>query len=381
MKKKIAIFLPSANSNYKNLFFSIKKGFEFNNYEVFGGCNLLSAEKLIKFINKYNVYHIIEMNRTINQIPELKNKIFHISWMVDVADFKYSDLNYSNIIYFWGYNWFKNFKNNKFIGSSKFLPPAYCNFNFHYNEIPHQRNISFIGHIPNPWTNYEKYRYIEYKNKKISFVKLSKIIEPILLKKNLKYYDNSKYLKLAENILLKYFNYQTNIDNKKFKYDISCRLIRLINRNKMMSPIINHKNIDLEIFGPENWKKYKKYKKYYKSYLSTPSSITKIIQSSYINLHEGVALHDRLFNIMGSGGFLFYLKSDDDNSKGGINNYFDENKDYIGYNNEDFADKYLFYLKNPNLRKKIIKSAYINVNKNHTWIKRAKEIINDINKY
>ena len=83
------------------------------------------------------------MNRTINQIPELKNKIFHISWMVDVADFKYSDLNYSNIIYFWGYNWFRNFKNNNFTGSIKFLPPAFCNFNFQYDEKPHQRNVSF----------------------------------------------------------------------------------------------------------------------------------------------------------------------------------------------------------------------------------------------
>ena len=50
------------------------------------------------------------MNRTRFQIPRLNKKVIHIAWMVDCGNYSYKEIDKSEILYFWGRNWFDNYK-------------------------------------------------------------------------------------------------------------------------------------------------------------------------------------------------------------------------------------------------------------------------------
>ena len=110
MKKKIkiAVFFPNSNQYYLDILLEFKKYFENLNYEFFGFTSLINENSLNKIVKENKIDVIFEMNRTRFQIPRLNKKVIHIAWMVDCGNYSYKEIDKSEILYFWGRNWFDN---------------------------------------------------------------------------------------------------------------------------------------------------------------------------------------------------------------------------------------------------------------------------------
>lgn len=382
MKKKIkiAVFFPNSNQYYLDILLEFKKYFENLNYEFFGFTSLINENSLNKIVKENKIDVIFEMNRTRFQIPRLNKKVIHIAWMVDCGNYSYKEIDKSEILYFWGRNWFdnykKNFLKNKDIKILDWLPPAGTSSFLKRKKTINKKkiiDISFYGHIPRPWCKNELNRFVD-KQKTLNFRKFIKYFNEKIKKFDVSSFDNFSYFQIAKKILQK-----KNIDilenDKKLFYDISCRNFRY-GRIDMINLILKC-NKNLNIYGTKNWIDYKNFELYYKGYLESKDAIFEMINNSKIILHEGVGLHDRFFDTILMNGFIMYYKTDYDQKNGLITNFFEEEKELITFNKFDAIPKIEKYLKDDNARNKIQKTAYKKIKNNHLW----KHRISIINKH
>ncbi len=144
----------------------------------------------------------------------------------------------------------------------------------------------------------------------------------------------------------------------------------------MIDIVLEHSK-SLQIYGPENWKKWPEYRPYYKYFLDNSNAMRNVYQTSKINLHEGVGPHFRVFDCFASGGFLFFHKSADDSDYGGMHTFFKPNVHYVDFDYDDFSNKVKYYLANEDKRLKIAGQASKIVRKHHTWYHRWQKIIKD----
>jgi len=375
--EKIALFLPSLNTYYLSIFSSLKKEFERRGIEVNGWPCLLEEEELVEFCRQFKPDCILEVNRTRNQIPWLPKDIKHISWMFDVGEWKYDSLGGSQIIYFFGANWIKNFQS---LGNEniKWLPPAMCGIDYQFGINKKVADFSFVGHIPNPWNRSDLSRNIDTDNQSVTFDDIMTKCQSLWAKIDLKGFDNQEYFNSAMRIVYELTGKNISITDKKIRYDFSCRIIRQMNRKNLINLVLKYSK-SLRIYGTTTWENYEKFTEFYIKYLNSPIDLKGVFQSTKINLHEGVGLHDRVFSIMGSGGFLFYRESPDDNDYGGINTVFEPFVHYIPFNEETFGELSDQYLGNVGERDKISIKSSLLVHKEHTWFNRVSKIISDIN--
>jgi hypothetical protein len=376
--KCIGLFLPTTNPFYVSLFYSLKRAFGEIGVEVGGGTELLGENELSEFVRQFKPDALLEMNRSREQIPFLPDNIRHISWMVDVADWPYEKISGSDIIYFFGANWYRNFPNDS-TSLVRWFPPGMCPDTYHYAERNAISDTSFIGHIPRPWESFELDRVVGCSEKGI--LKFADLFDECIKRwqvMDLSNFDNEAYLRSAVAIASEMLGTPVTITDQKLRYDISCRSIRIMNRKKLMRLALKSTD-SMRIFGSPYWSTYPEFAPYYMKFLNDPNEIRNAYQTTRVNLHEGVGLHNRTFDCMGAGGVLFHYRSPDDDEYGGINTFFDPDVHYVSFDERDYEEKFSHFVQDQEKRKKMGRAAAELVHANHTWKHRALQVMADIN--
>jgi len=379
--KIIALFMPSQTPFYTGLFSAIKKSLEHLSYKVVGGCKLLEGDELLSFINKNTPSIFFEMNRCKAEIKHFPKNILHITWIVDLWGRKLSDIQGSEIVYFFSTEWLKDYKSNSNC-KVDWLPPASDpDYYFPINDTNKKCKSVFIGHISNPWKKNDLERiFLEKNNNKILF---SDILDSFEKKWSVQdeIVNNDCYLKEVQDWIKKNYLINFEITDPVMRYDVGCRIIRKGRREFFLDTLLENVNIlPLSIYGKKTWLKWDKYSEFYKKELMTPEEMNTVFNQSELVIHEGVGFHFRLFDAMLSGIPLLLRKSEQDNAWGGLSTYFCENEDYISIdiNKTDT-------LKSINMSKERLEDISNNARRkvlmHHTWNHRLDKVVKDIHEF
>jgi spore maturation protein CgeB len=133
--------------------------------------------------------------------------------------------------------------------------------------------------------------------------------------------------------------------------------------------------------GYLNSKEIEEYKKCYKGFLQGEKELASAYQNCdivlNITMEQGPSsMNSRVLEALATGSFLLtdYVE---DTAK-----YFEEDKDFVFYRDlDDLTEKLNKYLNNPALRKQIAGMGQRKVEKNHTLLQRAEQILDIMEKY
>ncbi|MBD9362047.1 glycosyltransferase family protein [Methylomonas fluvii] len=365
--------MPRNTLWYQGVARQIARGFRAFDIEVSFHCGLLDEADLLQWINNYNPQLIFEMNRPRGDISFLPRHIVHICWVVDFNGRPITDFNGSDITYLFGPKWIEKFPFNSFY---RWFGPGACEQEYFPEACEFKYQSSFIGHIPRPWSPGELSRNISSNDKRLLFSEVLPELEKnfIEFKSRLKIPED--YVDILYDIAENVFGSEVVLDNV-LKYDLSGRLIRLLNRQQLLDKILDITN--LAIFGPANWLEWPNYKNCYHRFLETSEEMRWVYCRSRFNFHEnGNGMHFRVMDCMASGGLIFIPKGEYDDRTGGIKNFFMSDKHYVEFDIGDLEDKYQFYVNNPRQAQKIRYSAAVIIRENHTWTHRVKSILDDL---
>lgn len=136
------------------------------------------------------------------------------------------------------------------------------------------------------------------------------------------------------------------------------------------------KDLGLHIWGNKAWTKTS-LSSYYKGWLPGYSDIEKIYRQSkiIINVHlpdvEGSGINFRPFEITAAGSLLLNHSGRKD-----IFNLFEAGKEFIPFDGkDDIREKVLYYLEHSEERLKIAKAGFERTRREHTFLDRAKTIL------
>ncbi|MBF0173514.1 MAG: glycosyltransferase family 1 protein [Magnetococcales bacterium] len=377
--KKIAIFLPSPSPFHRALLQQLTEAFTHLGLTVQGGTALLAEEKLLEFCRIFQPDVLFEMNRCRWEIPSLPSTIIHVSWIVDTLGRKMEQLGGSELLYFFGYNWFAGYP-HKNGGIVDWLPPGSCRRTYHFDSW-HEgiHPSSFVGHISFPWTRAELGRPLTAApDPIIRFGDLLPVYEQSLDQTSQQGFANDDYVQLAIKSLKERFPVHPVLD-KVLYYDIGCRVIRMRNRNQLLHLALSTRFAPV-IHGTGGWEAWPEYRPFFKGPLEQPADVCRLYQNSRLNLHEGVGIHFRSMDCMSAGGILFYLASPDDDQPGGINTLFDPGTHFVSVTKENFIEHYHELMNQPEQRKTIAQQAAREIHAHHTWEHRAAKIMADLNR-
>ncbi len=375
---RIAIFLPKSTPFYMSTLFAMKRGFEAHGVEVVGWTNLPESEHLIEFCRQYKPDAIIEMNRSRNDVPELPRNVRHVAWIVDAGARKLDDYRDSEVLYFFA-SGFKKLYTVPAAGVVDWLPPGFCSDVYRSEPASPQVEFMFAGHIPLPWTKEELDRVI-YRDahRTVLFGEVASacfsewdklgglcMLQPGEVRKTIK--DCMKTLAGCAVLL----------DAPALAYDVYVRNVRLYHRTKLMDSVLSVSD-SVMLYGSENWSKWSRYAQYFNGFLSDPGELRRAYQDSSFVLHEGVGLHFRTFDCMGSGSVLTYVSSVEDDQPEGINSLFEPHRHYIPVSKENMPDVVAGYRSNERARRRIGEQAAELVHAKHTWRHRAEKILKDL---
>jgi len=375
-KLKIAVCMPKTNSFYMSVLFAIKQGFEENEAEVLPICQHLEQETLIEFCNQYKPDILFEMNRSRHEIPNLPKKIKHIAWIVDLPGKNPSYYNDSEITYYMVAPWSKHYNANK-KSMVDWLPPGAATNTYYYNELSPNSDFSFVGHIPAPWTKEESSRPLfQYNSHEIVFSDYFNYLAddwPSHIMDNL---EQTSSKNLASQILERLYKQSIEISDQTLCYDIAMRTYRILNRSTLINIALKYSK-SLNLYGPNNWKKWPQYRSYYKYFVHDSNEIRRIYQRSKINLHEGLDLNFRTFDCMASGGVLCFMHRNKDKPFGSMYTYFEPNEHYIPLYDDNY-EALDYWIANKKLREKIAVNVSQLVKEQHSWKVRTKKIMDDL---
>lgn len=371
--KHVSLFMPRNTIWYQGLVKQIATGFSVFGVEVSWHCGLLNEEELLQWVKKYNPQVIFEMNRPSGDIPFLPKHIIHICWVVDFYGRPISDFHGSEITYLFGPKWLEKYPHD---GFCRWFGPGACTASYYPDDSPFIYEASLLGHIPKPWSEEELNRNISATDESLSFGDILPVLEQYMSKFGTGFKAHEDFYNLLYSIVKEKFNLDVKLDHV-LKYDLSERLIRLLNRRQLVDKIVE--TADLSLFGPQNWEEWPEYKPFYKRFLETGSEMRAVYNSSKINFHEnGNGMHFRVMDCMASAGLIFVPKNEYDEKEGGIKNFFKPDEHYVEFDLDDLHDKYAFYLRNPGQAEKLRYAAVEEIKRNHTWTHRVKSIFDDL---
>ncbi|MEO5328722.1 MAG: glycosyltransferase [Magnetococcus sp. THC-1_WYH] len=375
--KKLAIFLPAPTPFYQTLLQQLTTAFARTGLSVHGGTTLLGEEELILFCRSFQPDAIFEMNRCRWEIPALPPSVRHISWIVDTLGRPMERLGGSDLLYFFGYNWFVRHPRT---GSTvvDWLPPGSCQRTYHFEEW-HEgiHSCSFVGHISFPWSQEELQRPLMTESDRvIRFQDFLPEYESVLQKNAQRGFDNDDYVRLGLEVMTQRLEIHPQLD-LVLRYDIGCRVIRMRNRQRLLDLALATGTEPI-FHGTGGWQAWPKYQPFFQGPLEDPNDVCRLYQDSRVNLHEGVGIHFRSMDCMSSGGVLFYLASEDDDQPGGINTLFSPETHFVSATVENFSMKFEEIMHHPEKRRQIARNAAREIRAHHTWDHRAARILADL---
>ncbi|MET0100132.1 MAG: glycosyltransferase [Sedimenticola sp.] len=369
--------LPRDNNFYRELFYSIREGFEEIGVSVIGSLDYLTDFQLNEYCRENKISAVIEMNRSRNERPELDKNIIHISWVVDLRGHSLDYYQDSEITYFFNSDWSEVY-NSKSGQLYDWLAPGFDPKRYRILTTKDKKSdMSFVGHIPNPWNNDDLSRIVDENNN----IRFSSIVDDISeqCEKNggWRSLTGKEYIALVHGVMRKYTG-KVYFEDTTLRYDTEVRTSRILSRTDTIDMALEMSQ-SLRIYGSENWKNWPRYKSKYVEYLNSSEAINNVFHSSKLNLHDGVGFHFRSINCIGSGAPLLYRHRPVlSGSKGALWNHFDPGKHFLLLDDDVHGiEKYLHNPKGSELD--LQKARYIALSE-HSWRARANQIMSDIRK-
>ena len=360
-----------------NMFCGIRRAFGQLGVDVVGWPTLLDEPAMAAFMDDMRPDAVLEMNRWREKSPAVPSEIPHICWMVDSANQPLSDVRGSEITYFFGANWLARYPHRH--GSyCDWLAPGVDERHFHPEDVAPNCDLAFIGHMPRPWAPSELARALPVAGAtRYTFADVVDRCSRLWPQIDLRGFSNDDFLTSAWSHALGQSRPPPPDLDATLRYDISCRLVRLINRRRLLDLALTS-DATFDIYGSKNFEHYPEYAPHYRGFVADPGGQRRVYRGARINLHEGVGVHFRSLDCMACGALLLVLRGPDDSAFGGIETQFEPGVDYVGARASDFADTVRDLLSDHERRRRIALAGHRRIRAHHTWVHRARKILDDL---
>ncbi|MEM7447928.1 MAG: glycosyltransferase [Myxococcota bacterium] len=340
-----------------------------------GSCKLLNAEEMHYWCQKYHPDVVFEMNRCRDEVPFLPKEIPHIGWLVDLRGQTFADFSGSEIIYLFMNTWPQHFRDRNSL--CRFFSPGSCPSTYvpDSKDTVIEHEISFLGHMTNPWSEPELSRGIsEEKGMKFGDLlpELEERLRPFLAETQ----STEHPIDFAKAICRRK-GFTLRSDDPVLRYDIASRTVRNLSRRNLIDAVLRCTDT-LSLFGPENWKKWPEYVSHYRGFLSSPNAMNDVYRSSRFNLHEGAGMHFRALDCMCAGGLLLAAKNPHESEAGGLSEYFIPDEHYVPFSVDTLEETLNKYVQESKRYVEVRHRAAERVRETHTWRHRGIEILRDV---
>ena len=370
--RHVSVFLPRPTPIYQNLLRQMLRGFRAAGVQADGACRLLPESQLRAWCRHHGSIAVFEMNRARCDVPSLSKDIRHITWIVDNAGKSLDAFGGSDITYLFCHNWMDLYPHRSL---HRVFPPGTCPVEYPRGRAEPGSNVTFVGHIPNPWSEAELDRPLT-PNKDYRF----RDALPELCRETRERWNHlytvDGALEIMQANALRACGQRMALDDA-LRYDICCRISRQVNRTGLIDAVLCHTD-SVALYGPPNWLRWPRYAPYYRRYLETPAQMADVYRNARINLHEGEGMHFRLLDAMSAGGFLFFREASHDRLPHGIRDYFEPYEHYVPFSLDDFGEKCARYSADPAACERIRNRAAQEVRARHTWRHRAQQVLADL---
>jgi len=340
-------------------------------------CTYNKNDKLIfyKKANEICPNLILEINSLIENRNMLSSYIKHAVWIQDyrfngtslIDGFGDSDFTYFIINpKVWDINLSK-LKNCSVLYPGTRID-KHCNDELIHEEI----DLSFVGFIPNP-IDMNHLLFCSNTNRSIPLHDFLSDFD--LRDMTQSFYSRSRIYKSINDACRKYNLISLKEEDLHLIDEV---LPRTYERKFIVENLLNASN-SVELYGPPQWLEWEIFKKYYKGYAQNSGELKRIYRKTRVNIHNGgLAMHYRVFECMGAGGFILINKTQLDNEDFGIFNYFKSGEHFVHYDSESLKNVITKFLDNEQERYRIRHNAFVEVQANHTWKHRAEQVIKDL---
>ncbi len=370
--ERVLVLMPKNNSWYQAVAAQIVRAFSLAGFQAAFFCGALSEAALNILLEQFKPQVIFDMNASRADRPGLSRQILHVCWVVDFNGRTLESFVGSDITYLFAAEWMRHYPNDGFFG---WLPPGVCTESYFPQQAAYAHAASFVGHIPKPWSETELRRNIAAEGKVLRFGEVLPFLQGMLKRNKAACVVQDDYKLLLSDYAEKTFNTSICFDHQ-LQYDLSGRLIRLLNRRALMEKLVT---IDgLALYGPENWSHWPEYQPFYQRFLDSVDDMRTVYNCSYANFHEGCSMHFRVVDAMACGGLLFIKKHGYDEGDSGIKRFFNPGVHFVEFDEDDLLEKHKFYSDNPGLADKLREAALQTVKAGHTWTHRVEQISRDL---
>ncbi len=383
--KRLALFGPN-NPFYLDVLFGLARAFNGLGIKTNVSIPLLEPRALNSFCLQFKPSVVLEINRSRSDLPEFPKEVAHICWSQDYDHGMNQKVSISELTYFMTDPATLGFKINPHRFNGMLLPGVDPTAYFP-GERRYLSDFSFIGFIPLPFTP-------EFlASKLVEVVETgAHVTRGEVVHRLMDYYNNPdhSHYHIEEIHNLVYliiekalgFRIVQKIDPGQMNaFDKT--LIRIVDRSKLLDAVLTVSK-GMRIFGPPDWLDWPQYKPFYQRYLYDQQEIREVFHSTRINLHNncnGFSMHFRVLDCMASGCCIFVNESTQDGIPGGIRNYFEPGAHYISYKYRDVADLAREHLPQADKLERIGREASKAILAGHTWMHRAKQILEDLNRF
>ncbi|TPV92937.1 MAG: glycosyltransferase [Myxococcales bacterium FL481] len=374
---RVSIFLPRDNDFYRGLLRQMQRGFEASGVECCGQTNLLGPDELDHWCRTRQPDLVLEMNRPRIDADGLPHDVLHACWIVDLHARPISEFRDSELTYLFCNAWAGFYPNGGFF---RWLGPGWCPIDYpQRRDEPFEYDLSFAGHIPNPWTRGELDRDVTGGAGCTTFGDLLPLVEQALRRHRRSgrrsHRPPTAFLSEVDAYCRSLCGRDLVADDV-LRYDLLARVGRTLNRTDLLDAVVRS-STSLAIYGPENWTRWPQYAPFYRGWLSHPAQLHRSALESRANLHEGVGIHFRSMNVMGSGGLLAYRGRASEQEPGGLQHEFSPHVHYVPIEIDTLSSDLEPYLSDPARAQTIREEASREIAARHQWKHRAQGILRD----
>lgn len=324
MTKRVSVFLPRDNDFYRGLLPQMLRGFAGAGVEVTGGLGHLGPDAMRDHCAAFKPDIVFEMNRPRCDAEFIPRHIAHVCWVVDFNGRALAHFEGSTATYLFGESWVRHYPH---AGFCRWLGPGACEHDYAF--APHEPvdDVSFAGHMPNPWSEAELARDVTGIGE-CTFGEILPSIEHLLRTMPA---DRSPddLLGAVGDACRSRCGHGLLLDDV-LRYDITGRTVRHVNRSDLVDAALGQTS-RIALYGPPNWAKWPAYAACYRGWLDTPPAMRRAYAQAAINLHEGTGIHFRSMDVMSTGGLVLWRTTPHDHLFGGIAQQFESGVDYVPF--------------------------------------------------
>ncbi|HET6584977.1 MAG TPA: glycosyltransferase [Nannocystaceae bacterium] len=370
--RHISIFLPRDTDFYRGLLAQMRRGFEAIGVRTSGALRLLDGDELRDWCGAHRPDAVFEMNRPRADAPALPRHVAHVCWVVDFNGRPLGHFEGSEVTYLFSDAWPEHYPHRGFF---RWFGPGACEHDYAETEHRGEVDASFVGHVPNPWSEADLARDLTGVGA-CTFGALLPTIEALVRAQRDALHCTEDFMDLVDRACRERCDHGLALD-EVLRYDVTCRLVRHLNRTDLADAVLDAE-AGLALFGPINWSRWPRYAPHYRGWLATPAELRRVYATSRVNLHEGTGIHFRQMDAMSTGGLLFFRETANDSAEGGIARLFEPDVHYVPFTLATLAERLRAALADRERAAAMRTAAARAIRAGHTWRHRAQEVVADL---